>query len=119
MNQYLKAQNKTNEIIIANNFTSNELDRFSTSDFRWADNRTKQFQHRQVKKGEIYQFEFGKNTFQVFTITTISFSKKRFHWKNSKKKMMLPYEELTSKNEKLKKQIAALQEQFSQNNNNQ
>ena len=66
------------------------IDRFSTSDFRWADNRTKQFQHRQVKKGEIYQFEFGKNTFQVFTITTISFSKKRFHWKNSKKKMMLP-----------------------------
>ena len=82
-------QNQRN-IIIANNFTSNELDRFSTSDFRWADNRTKQFQHRQVKKGEIYQFEFGKNTFQVFTITTISFSKKRFLWKNSKKKMMLP-----------------------------
>ena len=61
LNEYLKAQNKTNEIIIANNFTSNELDRFSASDFRWADNRTKQFQHRQVKKGEIYQFEFGKN----------------------------------------------------------
>lgn len=61
MSKYLKAQNKTNEIIIANNFTSNELDRFSASDFRWADNRTKQFQHRQVKKGEIYQFEFGKN----------------------------------------------------------
>lgn len=61
MNEYLKTQNKTNEIIIANNFTSNELDRFSASDFRWADNRTKQFRHRQVKKGEIYQFEFGKN----------------------------------------------------------
>lgn len=61
LNEYLKAQNKTNEIIIANNFTSNELDRFSASDFRWADNRTRQFQHRQVKKGEIYQFEFGKN----------------------------------------------------------
>ena len=60
MNEYLKAQNKTNEIVIANNFTSNELDRFSASDFRWADNRTKQFRHRQVKKGEIYQFEFGK-----------------------------------------------------------
>ena len=61
MSKYLKAQNKTNEIIIANSFTSNELDRFSASDFRWADNRTKQFRHRQVKKGEIYQFEFGKN----------------------------------------------------------
>lgn len=52
MNEYLKAQNKTNEIIIANNFTSNELDRFSASDFRWADNRTRQFRHRQVKKGK-------------------------------------------------------------------
>lgn len=61
MNEYLKAQNKTNEMIIANNFTNNEFDRFSLSDFRWADNRTKQFRHRQVKKGEIYQFEFGKN----------------------------------------------------------
>ena len=59
--QHSAAQNKTNEIIIANSFTSNELDRFSASDFRWADNRTKQFRHRQVKKGEIYQFEFGKN----------------------------------------------------------
>lgn len=50
MNEYLKAQNKTNEIIICNNFTSNELDRFSVSDFRWADNRTRQFRHRQVKR---------------------------------------------------------------------
>lgn len=61
LNEYLKAQSKTNEMIIANNFTANEMDRFSTSDFRWADNRTKQFRHRQIKKGEIYQFEFGKN----------------------------------------------------------
>lgn len=61
MKEYLKAQNKTNEIIISNNFTNNELNRFSASDFRWADNRTKQFRHRKVKKGEIYQFEFGKN----------------------------------------------------------
>ena len=34
--------------------------------------------------------KFYKNTFQVFTMTTISFSKRQFHWKNSKKKMMLP-----------------------------
>ena len=61
MNEYLKAQNRTNDMIIANNFTGNELDRFSASDFRWAENRTKQFRHRAVKKGEIYQFEFGKN----------------------------------------------------------
>lgn len=47
MNEYLKAQNKTNEIIIANNFTGNELDRFSASDFRWDNNRTKQFRYTQ------------------------------------------------------------------------
>lgn len=61
MNEYLKAQNKTNNAIIANAFSSDELDRFSKSDYRWADNRSKQFRHRTVKKGEIYQFEFGKN----------------------------------------------------------
>ena len=61
MKDYLKAQIKTNEIIIGNAVGFDELDRLSKSDFRWADNRNKPFQHRQVKKGEIYQFEFGKN----------------------------------------------------------
>ena len=40
---------------------SDELHRFSRSDYRWADNHTKVLQFRTVKKGEIYQFEFGKN----------------------------------------------------------
>ena len=61
MKEYLKAQSKTNEIIVGNSINPDELDRFSKSDFRWADNRKKSFQHRSVKKGEIYQFEFGKN----------------------------------------------------------
>jgi hypothetical protein len=61
LNEYLKAQNKTNEMILTNNFTNDELSRFSSSDFRWADSRTKQFRHRTIRKGEIYQFEFGKN----------------------------------------------------------
>ena len=61
MNEYLKAQSKTNETIVTGIFNTDELDRFSKSDFRWADNRNKQFQFRTVKKGEIYQFEFGKN----------------------------------------------------------
>ena len=61
MNEYLKAQSKTNEIIVGNMIGSDELDRFSKSDFRWADNRNKPFRQRAVKKGEIYQFEFGKN----------------------------------------------------------
>ncbi len=61
MNEYLKAQSKTNEAIIRNGFSTDELDRFSKSDFRWINNRGKLFRQRPVKKGEIYQFEFGKN----------------------------------------------------------
>ena len=61
MNEYLKAQNKTNTAIISNVFSNDELDRLSKSDYRWVDNRSKKFAHRTVKKGEIYQFEFGKN----------------------------------------------------------
>ena len=59
MKEYLKAQSKTNEIIVGNMIGSDELDRFSKSDFRWADNRKKPFRQRAVKKGEIYQFEFA------------------------------------------------------------
>ena len=54
MKEYIKAQSKTNEIIVGNTVNADELDRFSKSDFRWADNRKKSFQHRPVKKGEIY-----------------------------------------------------------------
>lgn len=61
MNEYLISQNKTNETVISNNFNNDELKRFSKSDYRLAENRTKHFRHRVVKKGEIYQFEFGKN----------------------------------------------------------
>ncbi|MCD8014712.1 MAG: bZIP transcription factor [Lachnospiraceae bacterium] len=61
MNEYLKAQNKVNESIIKCSFPIDEIDRFSKSDYRWADNRSKNFQFRTVRKGEIYQFEFGKN----------------------------------------------------------
>ena len=61
MKEYLRAQNKTNDTVISGSFSTDELDRFSKSDYRWADNRSKQYRHKPVKKGEIYQFEFGKN----------------------------------------------------------
>ena len=61
MKEYLKAQSKINDAVISNTFSTDELDRFSKSDYRWAANRSKQYRHRPVKKGEIYQFEFGKN----------------------------------------------------------
>lgn len=43
MKEYLNAQNKTNEIIVGNAVNSDELNRFSKSDFRWADNRKRAF----------------------------------------------------------------------------
>lgn len=61
MKEYLKAQNKITGAVISDTFSKDELRRFSKSDYRWVDNRSKQYRHRIVKKGEIYQFEFGKN----------------------------------------------------------
>lgn len=61
MMEYIKAQSKINEAIINNAFNSDELNRFSKSDYRWAANRGTIYQTRKIKKGEIYQFEFGKN----------------------------------------------------------
>ena len=61
MNEYLKAQTRTNAAILANTFNQDEFERFAKSDYRWADNRAKPYRHRTVKKGEVYQFEFGKN----------------------------------------------------------
>ena len=61
MKEYLKAQSKINAIIVENAVSYEELDRFSKSDFRWADSRKKPLRYKSVKKGEIYQFEFGKN----------------------------------------------------------
>ena len=61
MKEYIKSVTKTNELVLSGTLGNNEIDRFSKSDYRWADNRQKQFQTRHVKKGEIYQFEFGKN----------------------------------------------------------
>ena len=61
MKEYLKAQTKTNEIIVNSTIGSDELSRLSKSDFRWADERKKAFRQLPVRIGEVYQFEFGKN----------------------------------------------------------
>jgi len=61
MKNYIKAQAKTDNLIVANKICADELKRFSLSDQRWADNRLNSFQTRTFLKGDIYQFEFGKN----------------------------------------------------------
>ena len=61
MREYIKNITKTNDLILSGALGNDELDRFSKSDYRWADYKRKSFQTRKIKKGEIYQFEFGKN----------------------------------------------------------
>lgn len=61
MREYIRNITKTNDLILNGALGNDEIDRFSKSDYRWADNKRKSFQTRKIKKGEIYQFEFGKN----------------------------------------------------------
>ena len=61
MIEYIKAQKDVNDAIINKAFTADELHRFSKSDSRWAANKGKGYQTRKIKKGEVYQIEFGKN----------------------------------------------------------
>lgn len=60
LNEYLKAQNKTNDAIRTSTFSADELHRFSKSDYRWADNRSKHFRHREVKKGKYTNSNLAK-----------------------------------------------------------
>lgn len=59
--EYIKSIVKTGELVISGNLENKEIERAARADCRWADNIGKNFQKRQIKKGEIYQFEFGKN----------------------------------------------------------
>lgn len=61
MIEYLKAQSRTNDVIVNNEVSADEVKRLSASDERWATNRSKSLSKRNIKKGDIYQFEFGKN----------------------------------------------------------
>ena len=61
MKEYIKNITKTNDLVLDGTLGSDEINRFAKSDYRWADNKRKDFQTRKVRKGEIYQFEFGKN----------------------------------------------------------
>lgn len=61
MREYIRNITKTNDLILNGTLGNDEIDRFSKADYRWADNKRKSFQTRKIRKGEIYQFEFGKN----------------------------------------------------------
>ena len=61
MKEYIRTQSKMNEAVVNDVFTKDELQRISRSDFRWVDNKKRDYQIRKIKKGEVYQIEFGKN----------------------------------------------------------
>lgn len=58
--KYLDDINKTNNVIQKLN-GSDEISRISKSEIKWALSKMGIKQRRHVKKGEIYQFDFGKN----------------------------------------------------------
>lgn len=60
MEKYIKSITALNTLSLTNT-NKGEIDRYAESDIFWATNKNKQLLHRQVKKGNIYQFEFGKN----------------------------------------------------------
>lgn len=61
MKHYLKSISKTNSLILNKILSDDEVNRFSASDYQWANSKESHYCDRHVKKGDIYQFEFGKN----------------------------------------------------------
>lgn len=59
MKKYIMSISKLNDLTLSTN--QDEVDRYSESDIHWATNKCKKFINRNIKKGDIYQFEFGKN----------------------------------------------------------
>jgi hypothetical protein len=62
LEEYLKAISDTNSLILKGRIDSAEVNSFAQADRRWANHRgNRKGNFSPVKKGEIYQFEFGKN----------------------------------------------------------
>ena len=60
MKKYIKSLTALNTLTL-NNPNQDEINRYAESDLFWAANKNKPIPNRQVRKGNIYQFEFGKN----------------------------------------------------------
>ena len=61
MEKYIKSLNALNELTLSAKTNKSEIDRFAESDIFWAANKNKPILNRKIKKGNVYQFEFGKN----------------------------------------------------------
>ena len=58
---YLKSISATSNLITDKHISEDEASRLGRSDLWWANKRNKPFSAYKIKKGNIYQFEFGKN----------------------------------------------------------
>ena len=61
METYLKAQCETDDLLIDHVIGADEVERFSKSDLHWAKTKPTPLNRRNIRIGEVYQFEFGKN----------------------------------------------------------
>ena len=60
MEKYIKSITALNNATL-NNKSADDIERCAESDIFWAQNKNKPLLERKIKKGNIYQFEFGKN----------------------------------------------------------
>ena len=60
MEKYIKSITELNQATL-NNKNIDDIERCAESDIFWAQNKNKPLLNRIIKKGNIYQFEFGKN----------------------------------------------------------
>lgn len=63
MEKYIKSMTALNTLTLStvSEKGTDEVNRYAESDIFWAANKGKSLLNRNVKKGNIYQFEFGKN----------------------------------------------------------
>jgi hypothetical protein len=60
MEKYIRSITALNNATL-NNKNADDIERCAESDIFWAQNKNKPLLERKIKKGNIYQFEFGKN----------------------------------------------------------
>ena len=60
MEKYIRAITALNGLTLSTG-NKGEVDRYSESDIFWAANKNKPIPNRKIRKGNVYQFEFGKN----------------------------------------------------------
>ena len=59
MKKYIKSISELNKLTLVSK--DDEISRYAESDIHWATNKCSSFVNRKIAKGDIFQFEFGKN----------------------------------------------------------